>query len=145
MPVPLQPKRIHGQCDFTWLREQPSDHIWCKQDVRVTADERRVHHVFRIHQRSEDVVLLPVCVVTEDKPRIGCADLVELVATDETNVSDTGRREGLEPPIENPLASHRSEAFRCVSGRGHQPSSPPGANNNRSHFGSYGYTICAAC
>ena len=86
MLVAFFPTDVDGQCDILLGSEESCDEIRREEDIRITADELLIHEILRVHEREEDVIVLPVCVVPEGEIGIIRTDLVDLVAADEANI-----------------------------------------------------------
>ena len=133
--VARKPVGVDRQGDVGGIGQEPLHDVGGEQRVGVGADERLVHQVFGVHQRDQDVVVLPVGVVAEGKLRVSGAHRLDPVAADEADVVDVGPRHRLQRPVEQAPAAHLGKAFRRVRRGRHEAPAASGADDDSPHGG----------
>ena len=116
-------------------RDEVLHHRAAVEDVRVRGHEPRAEVLARVHERLEDVVVLPVGVLDVGELRIASAEDVGLVAADVDDVlpGEAGGAERLEDPLEHRPAHHVDERLRQLIGLMLEPAAAAGTDENGSH------------
>jgi hypothetical protein len=131
--VTIEPARVHTERDIRRMPQDTPDDLAGKKNVRVATHKAVAHQVLGVHQRKENVVVLPAGVVTEREVRVVALHLFNLVAANEADVRDARFLESTRRPVEQPPPLDFGVALGRVGCGRHQPPATPSSDNDGSH------------